>query len=187
MRTLNAGGQALLDRLIAGEQIPVVPLLYMGLTVPQRWALGGFDVVWGGYTWVARDIGLTPIVQDAGQNGMRFVLPGATEAELALAFDDVEGGDVELRLAFCDPVTAVAADAMSVFAGQLDVPGWEDGPTAAVIFTAEHRGTTALRQRVSRYTDDEQQRLYAGDTSLDFDPGTDKAPIVWPNASYFRV
>ena len=65
--------------------------------------------------------------------------------------------------------------------------GWQDGLSALVHFTAEHRASLALRQRVSRYTNDEQSRLSSGDTSLNVDPLTDAAPLVWPNASYFRV
>jgi hypothetical protein len=45
----------------------------------------------------------------------------------------------------------------------------------------------ALRPRVTRYTNNEQQRLYPGDTSLDVDPLTDAASLVWPAASYFKV
>ena len=76
---------------------------------------------------------------------------------------------------------------MQVWAGELDMPGWQGGPEALVHFSAESRASIALRQRPSRYTHDEQQRLYAGDTSLNFDPATDAAPVVWPAASYFRT
>ena len=44
----------------------------------------------------------------------------------------------------------------------------------------------ALRAKPSRYTNDEQQRRYTGDTSLDIDPATDAAPVAWPAASFFK-
>jgi hypothetical protein len=44
-----------------------------------------------------------------------------------------------------------------------------------------------MRPKPSRYTNDEQQRMFSGDTSLDRDPATDAAPVTWPAASYFRV
>jgi hypothetical protein len=56
-----------------------------------------------------------------------------------------------------------------------------------VNFTAEHRQELAAQSKPSRYTNDEQQRLFPGDTALDFDPATDAAPLVWPAASYFKV
>lgn len=189
MRTLNAGALALQARALAGERIPIIPLLYMGLTVPQRWALCGTPLVWGGFTWAARDVGISEVSDDAAEiAGLKITLPGVTESERALALSgDVEGSAVTLYLAFVDPVTAVVADAMQVWAGELDMPGWQGGPEALVHFTAESRASIALRQRPSRYTNDEQKRLHPGDTALDFDPATDAAPVVWPAASYFRA
>ena len=54
-------------------------------------------------------------------------------------------------------------------------------------FLAESRASIAMRPRVTLYTNDEQQRLFAGDTSLDFDPAMDAAAVTWPAASFFRV
>lgn len=189
MRPLNAAAQALRVRALAGEKIPVIPLVYIGLPVPQRWALCGLDLVWAGFTWAAQDLGLEAIEDDAGQpSGLRISLPGITPSQVALGVDDdIEGAPVTVSLAWVDPDTAAVADALQVWAGELDMPGWQDGPRAVVQFAAEHRASIAARPRVSRYTNDEQQRLYPGDTSLNFDPATDGAPMVWPSASFFRV
>lgn len=187
MRTLNTAAAALRTRELAGEMIPVVMLVHFALPVPQRWALCGIPLVWGGYTWEPLDIAVSEIKDDANQaSGLRFTLPGVTDAQLALAMSgDVEGSAVTLRLAWVDPSNGAVADAVQVWAGELDVAGWQDGPEAVVHYTAEHRSGVALRPRVSRYTDDEQNRLSAGDTSLNIDPQTDAPPIVWPAASYF--
>lgn len=188
MRTLNTAGQALLDRLVAGEKIPVVDLLYMGLPVPQRWALAGVPLVWGGNTWQARDIAISELADEVPSiNNLRITLPGVTESERALALDgDIEGAAVELYKALVDPDTGAVGDALLVWAGELDMPGWQYGREAAVHFSAEHRATIALRPRVSRYTNDEQQRLYAGDTSLDIDPATDGGDLIWPAAGFYK-
>ena len=189
MRQLNAAAQALRVRARAGEQIPVVPLVYFGLQVPQRWAICGLPLVWAGNTWEPLDIAVSEISDDANEaSGLRFTLPGVSDSQLALALvGNVEGKPVTVQLAWVDPATGSVADAMQVWAGELDVAGWQDGLSALVHFTAEHRASLALRQRVSRYTNDEQSRLSSGDTSLNVDPLTDAAPLVWPNASYFRV
>lgn len=190
MRTLNTAGAALLARAIAGEQIPVVPLVSVMLPVPQYWALGGTPLVWAGQTWQSQDVQLTSGVEDEadGASGIKIVLPGVTPSQIALATDpDVEGAEVKVYLAWVDPQTGVVADALQVWAGELDMPGWEDGPQALVHFAAEHRAAVAQRPRVLRYTNDEQQALYPGDTGLDFDPATDAGPLVWPAASYFKV
>lgn len=189
MRTLNTAAEALRVRALAGEKIPVIPLVYFGLTVPQYWAVCGHDLVWDSQTWVGLDIALSDVRDEATQfAGLRFTFPGVTSSERALATaDDVEGSEVIVRLAWCDPQTGEVADAVQVWAGELDQPGWQGGKVALVHFTAEHRATIAMRQRVSRYTNDEQQRLFPGDTSLDVDPLTDAAALVWPAASYFKV
>ena len=189
MRTLNAGALALQARAVAGEMIPVVPLVHFDLTVPQYWAVCGIPLVWDSQTWEPLEIAVSEIRDDASEHaGLRFTLPGVTESQLALAVSGgVEGEACAVYLAWVDPDTGVVEDAVQVWAGVLDVAGWQDGPTAVVHFSAEHKGSVALRPRISRYTNDEQERLNPGDTSLDVDPLTDAAPLVWPAASYFKV
>lgn len=189
MRTLNTAALDLRSRALTGEMIPVVMLVQFDLPVVQRWALCGIPLVWGGYTWEPLDIVVSEIKDDANQaSGLRFTLPGVTDAQLAMAMSgDVEGSAVTVRLAWVDPADGSVADAVQVWAGELDVAGWQDGPEAVVHYTAEHRAGVAMRPRVSRYTDDEQGRLAPGDTSLNIDPLTDAAPLVWPAAAYFRA
>jgi hypothetical protein len=186
---LNATAQALRARAIAGEQIPVVPLVHFALAVPQRWAACGVPLQWGGVTWEPLDIAIGDIADDlADPGGLRFTFPAVTDSQMALAQSGgVEGKAATVYLAWVDPDTAAVADVAQVWAGELDVAGWQDGQQALAHFTAEHRSSLALRLRPSRYTNDEQQRLHSGDTSLNVDPLTDAAPIVWPNASYFRA
>ncbi len=189
MRTLTTAGNAWLARAVAGEQMPMVPLLYLGLATPQRYALCGIPLVWGGYTWAPLDITIGALEDDYNERGgLQFRLPAVTESQLAVALtEDVEGVAVRLYQALVDPAAGAVADAMLVWSGALDVPGWQDGAAAELLLTAEHRQDLALRPKPVRYTNDQQQRLYPGDTCLDVDPGTDAAPLVWPAASYFKV
>jgi hypothetical protein len=188
LKTLNAPGQALLDRAIAGENIPMVQLLEVALTVPQFWAVCGIPLVWNSQTWAPLDVQVGEVNEEAsGFNGLTFTLPGITPSQLALAFDDVDEAVVRMYVALVDPDTGVVADAFRVWSGALDIPGWQGGQEAAVIFAAEHRGMLSLRVRPTRYTNDEQQRLHAGDTCFDYDPATDAEPFLWPTASFFKV
>ena len=190
MRTLNTAGAALYARLLAGEQIDLVPLVYLGLPVPQRWALAGRDVPWGADVYTAFDVGLEGGMQDetGTPGGLSLAVPAVTPAQIALAADgDVEGAPVLVYLALVDPANGQAADALQVGAFELDQPGWEDGLQAVAHFAAESRAAVVMRPNPSRYTNDEQQRLYPGDTSLNFDPATDAGPLNWPNADYYKV
>lgn len=188
MRALNATALALLSRIESGEQIPAVQLVEFGFTPTERYTTAGVQIVWGGYTWLPLGLGIEPVDDSAGDMpGLTFALPGVSEAVIAQALNSqVEGVSVRVYDALVDPQSAVVADAVLAWSGTLNVPGIEDGPRATVNMGAEHRGALALRPKASRYTHDEQSRLYPGDTALKFDPATDAAPLAWPAASYFR-
>lgn len=189
MRSLTTAGQALLDRITAGEQIPMVQFVQMNLATPLYYTTAGVSIVWGGHTWVAIGGKIEPI-SDSGTgevDQLQFTLPGITDDDIALALSaDVEGKTVLVYDALIDPITGEVADAPLSWTGSLNVPAFEDGPIATVTVTAEHRAIQAMRPKVSRYTDDEQRRLFPGDTSLDIDPDTDALPLPWPAASYFK-
>lgn len=189
MRTLSVAGQALLDRMAAGEQIPMVQLVRMDLSVTLYLTTANHDIPWDGHPWLRSNLAsIEPIEDVTGElQGLAFVIPGVNESGLSLALTEpVEGKVVRVWDLLLDPDTGEAVEAVAAFSGTLNVPAIEDGATAVVSVTAEHRGISAVRAKPSRYTNDEQQRLYPGDTSLDFDIATDAAPIAWPKASYFR-
>ena len=187
MKTLTLAGQALLDRAIAGEAIPMVQLIEAQLEVPQFWAVCGIPLVWNAQTWAPLDVAVGEVAEEAsGFNGVTFTLPGVTPSQIALAFDDVDEAAIRLYVALVDPDTGVVADAFRVWSGALEMPTWQGGAESAVVYTAEHRGMLSLRIRPTRYTNDEQQRLFPGDTCFDYDPATDAEPLVWPSASFFK-
>ena len=189
MRTLTAPGQALLDRLTLGEQVPLVQLLEVRLGTTLYLTTAGVPLEWDGRTWQPIGLAIDTVGHTAGGeiDQLAFVLPGVTSDQLALALSEpVEGKVVRVYDALVEPATGAVVDTVLAWAGTLNVPSLEDGPTAAVSWTAEHRAVQAMRPKPSRYTNDEQQRLYPGDTSLDFDPATDAAALAWPAASYFK-
>lgn len=189
MRVLGSAAAALLARLTAGEQVPLVQLIELQLSTTVRFTTAGRDVQWGGHTWQHAGAGsVEPIEDAAGElQGLRFVMPGVDGAQIALALvEPVEGRTVRVWDALLDPATGAVADPVLAWAGTLNVPDYADGPTATVSVTAEHRGLSAIRPRPRNYSNEEQQRRFPGDTSLNFDPATDAAPLVWPKASFFK-
>jgi hypothetical protein len=188
VRTLNSDALALLSRAQAGERIAMAQLLELQLTATQYLTTSGHSLTWNGHTWVATGMLLEPITDTATEwSGITIVLPGVTEAQLALALSEpVEGKVCKVYDALVDPTTGAVVDAVLAWSGTLSVASLEDGPKATVSISAEHRATLAFRVKASRYTNDEQQRLHPGDTCLDYDPQTDAAPIAWPAASFFR-
>jgi hypothetical protein len=188
MRTFNAAAQALLDRIEAGEQGCMTQLVLIAASVPLRFTTAGITVRWAGEDWYGNSVAVEPVADAVGElPSIVLRLPAITEDQISLVLTTrVEGLSVTIYDALVDPDTGVVEDAEPAWAGSLNVPSIEDGPTAVISVTCEHRGMSALRAKPSRYTDDEQRRLHPGDTSLDVDPATDAGPIVWPAASYFR-
>lgn len=188
MRTFNAAAQALLARIEAGEQGCIVQLVIINTVSPLRMTTAGGNVTWGGQTWVGNSVAIEPVEDAVGElPGVVLRMPAITEDQISLVLTTrVEGLSMTIYDALIEPLTGVVEDAVPAWTGTLNVPTIEDGPTAVISITAEHRGVTALRPKPSRYTDDEQRRLYPGDTSMDVDPATDAAPVAWPNATYFR-
>lgn len=188
-RTLNSTAQALLTAAQAGTQIAWAQLVEISTDDETlRLTTAGWDITWGGFTWTRGAVTVEPIDDQRGElQGLVISLPAVDESQLALALTaDLEGATLRVYDAMIDPTTGVVADAPLAWSGTLNVPGIEDGATARISITAEHRGVAALRPKVSRYTEDEQRRLYSGDTSLAFDPATDAGPLVWPAAGFFR-
>lgn len=187
MRSLNAGAQALLARAVAGEDIGVAQLVEIGLAVPQYYTTAGFPLVWGGQTWLGDSMQLAQVSHEMGAlPGLEITLPAVTEAQMTIALGDAtEGAAVTVRECLVDPNTGEVPDAMLVWRGRVNTRRMSYGGNAIIVLSCEHRGARALRTKPSRYTNDEQQRLHPGDASLDFDPKTDGARLVWPAASYY--
>lgn len=193
MRAMTAEGLALLGRIAQGEQIIITQLIWLRLTdlgeTEFRLTTAGRQVEWGGETWFPGGLGrVTPIESAEGiASQMLFTLPGVTDQQKAFALEPgAEGAEVRVYDALIDPLTGVCVDAPLAWAGELGVPTLQDGTQADLTVEADHRGLLAARSKPIRYSAAAQRAMYPSDTSLNFDPRTDAAPLVWPAASFFR-
>jgi hypothetical protein len=176
--------------MAAGEALPMPQLVEIMTTVPQRYTTGGYPLTWGGFTWQAVGLAIEPIEDEAGNGDpsqITLALPAVTSKQLALALvEPIDGVRVRIYDALVDPDTMVVEHAELVWSGTANTPGIDDGDVATMTILCEHRAAIAFRPKASRYTNDEQQRLYPGDTAFDYDPGLDRGSVVWPAASFFR-
>jgi hypothetical protein len=100
---------------------------------------------------------------------------------------NVQGRSVNISLAVFDPATYQIADTSLEWAGTLDVLDWaDDGTTGVITVSAESAGADLLRGVPVRYTDQDQQRLFAGDLGFQYVIDQGEKAIVWPAASFFR-
>lgn len=187
MRSIGASAQAVLD----GASAPVVMFLHMALTSALRLNTSGFTINWGGYDWLgAGALGaVEEVVDEAGeQKSLRFTLSGVPTAMLSVALQEpVRNKACALYLGILDPTTHAVLDGPAAWAGTLDQMAiTQSGDSCVISVTAEHAGVTFSRPKPLRYTDADQQRLYAGDTCLRFVVSQANHQDVWPAASFFR-
>jgi hypothetical protein len=74
---------------------------------------------------------------------------------------------------------AIVADPWLAFAGSLDVPTIEEGATLTVTMDCLDALGAAFRRTVTRRTDADQQRRYAGDRFFEFAASIARQPVRW--------
>lgn len=151
------------------------------------------DVDWGGHTYVAaQGIGtIEPTIEtDNEARGLTFTLAAHGSANLAGAFEEVQGRAVILRLAIVDETTeppTLRVDA-NVWSGTLDVTTIEDAPGAPLIrVTAEHSMLAWQQPPGQLFSHQEQQRIDATDLFFEHAAAMAEATLVWPDKSFFRI
>jgi len=190
MRTIDSAAADVLE----GPEVVLVTLVEMLLTQPIRMASSSRTIVFDGDDYLAvGNLGTIDTVEDSpGEyKAVRFNLSAVSTEVLAIALEeDIRGKPCSIRMAVLDPDTHAVLDAPLIWSGTLDqmpitLPV-DASNTFAIGATAEHRGMTYARPKPLRYTDVDQRRMFAGDTSLRFMDSQANHPDVWPAASYFR-
>lgn len=150
------------------------------------------DVVWSGNTYVAaQGIGtIEPTTEtDTEARGLTFTLAAHGSANLAGAFEDVQGRAVILRLGVVDETTAPPTLRVdpNVWSGTLDVTTIDDNPAAPVIrVTAEHSMLAWQQPPGHLFSHQQQQVVDPTDLFFEHAAALSEATIVWPDKSFFR-
>jgi len=111
-------------------------------------------------------------------------LSGVPTANVSLALtEDYQGRECAILFGALSPTAGtLISSPVTVFSGRMDVMQVsDDGQTAEIIMTAESRLMDFKRPREVRYTDEEQQNLFAGDLGLEFVNDIQEKAIYWGN------
>ena len=185
MRTLTAPAQTLL-----GGQYALAVLVEMGLDQTLYVATCRDDLPWNGHLYLGGRQGAVGEIKDQGGEvvGLSFALSGVPLDLIATALgEQIQGRFAKVSLALMTPAEQVILDVIDLWTGTLDqMPIKEDGTTATVTVTAEHRGITFARPKGILYSDATQQALYPGDKCLEFLTSQAQHIDVWPAASWGR-
>lgn len=170
----------------------VATLVKMELTEPILMCSASHLLSWGGEDYLALgDLGTIQEIDDSpGENkSIQFTLNGVKPELLSIALaEPVRGKVVTVRMAIVHPDTHAVIDAPVVWRGTLDqMSVTMNQTTSTVNVTAEHRGATFARPKPVRYTNVDQQKLYPGDTSLQYITSQANHQDVWPAASFFKI
>jgi hypothetical protein len=187
MRAVSTAAQAVLS----GSVVPIALLLELDFSPAVRLCTGAVAIEWAAQLYYGTGtLGAVEQVADEvqGTTGLRFTLSGVPQDSLALALGEtVRGTACVLRSVILDPDTHAVLDAPVLFTGELDLMPISHGvEDCTIAVTAIHRGDTYRRPKPLRYTDGDQQRLHAGDTSMRYVLSQAQKQDVWPAASYFK-
>ena len=121
---------------------------------------------------------------DLAARGITMKLSGVPTANVSLALtEDYQGRECAILFGALSPTAGtLISSPVTVFSGRMDVMQVsDDGQTAEIIMTAESRLMDFKRPREVRYTDEEQQNLFAGDLGLEFVNDIQEKAIYWGN------
>lgn len=171
---------------IAAAEVKPILLFEGNFSSGQVYLWSGYgDLSWNGQTWegVGNLAAVSPITEndEVQANGISVSLQGIPSEMIALALLEVGQGRLgRIYIGFLDANDAVIADPVLAFEGRLDVPSIEEGgETSSISITYESRLIDLQRPRETRYTNEEQQRLYPSDVGFEYVPALQEKVINW--------
>ena len=185
MRTLSAPAIAAL----AARPFGLAQLVTMNLSSTVYLNTSSWNLVWAGNTYLgAAHVGSIGIVDDSpGEvKGLQFQLNGVPSDMLAIALaEPVQGKSVTIETEIFNANGAVV-DAVVEWAGRLDVMTIsEEGGGASISVSAEHIGIDLIRPTNLLFSNQDQQRLYAGDKFSEYVVDQSEQALIWPAASFW--
>jgi hypothetical protein len=160
---------------------------------PLRVCSAGYDVQWGGNTW--NGLGQLGTIEEVREGeggevtGLAFQLSGVPSSLIAIALGEkYQRRVVNVYVGFLDlPTHGILADPVLEWSGLMDAMAVVDeAGTATIRVTAENELYDFARPAPIYWTDEDQQKLYPGDTGLRFAKQLSDRAIVWPAAEFFR-
>lgn len=145
---------------------------------------------WDGQTWLGLgNLGNVEAITE-GENieayGIRLTLsgipvyPAADSALMSVMLSEAyQGRRVRIWFAPLDASHAVIADPVLVFRGRMDTPEIEVGSTASIKLPCEGRLADLNRQRVGRYTHEDQIARFPNDRAFEFVPQMQQKELYW--------
>lgn len=153
----------------------------------------GYDFTWNAQTWVG--VGQLGAVEEVKEGeggevtGLAFTLSGVPSSHIAIALgENYQGRVVNVYVGFLNlPAHSIIADPVLEWSGRLDqMTVADEGDTASIRVTAENELYDFGRPAPLYWTDEDQRKLFPGDTGFRFAKQLQDRPLVWPSAEFFK-
>jgi hypothetical protein len=135
------------------------------------------------YTGAGNLLGLSEIHEgsDIQARGMKISLSGIPSELLGIALNEpYQNRELRIYVGTLDNGT----QAHLLSRGRIDTMRLQDsGDTAAIEVAVENRLIDLERNRIRRYTAEDQKALFPGDTGLDYVAGIQGKPLTWGRPS----
>lgn len=172
------------ESLKLGKDVALFAELEFDPATLRLWT-GIGPIAWNGQTWqgvgVMGRIGGVNETMEIRAAGATMELSGLNSDLLAAGLNEhYQNRPARVWLAFLDAGGQVIADPVLIFANRMDVMEVDDqGDTSTIRLTTINNLIDLRRARAWRYTDQDQQQLFPGDTSLRFVARLQNKEIVW--------
>jgi hypothetical protein len=162
---------------------------------PMRVCSAPYSIQWNSFTWTGLgNLGTVEEVREAegGEvSGLAFTLTGVPTSMIATALGEkYQRRVVNVYVGFLNlPQHGLLADPVLEWSGLIDTMAVVDearSGAATIRVTAENELYDFARPAPLFWTDEDQQRLYPGDTGLRFAKQLTDRQIVWPAADFFK-
>jgi hypothetical protein len=181
-RNLSSGVQ---DAISAAQVSPII-LFEGSFASGTVYVWSGYgDLAWGGNTYVGvGTLGAISSVAEASEvsaKGITVTLSGIPSDMISLVLSDVRQGAVgKVHMGFLNSSGAVIDDPILMFEGKLDIPSIQEGAdTSSITLSYESRLIDLQRARESRYTNEDQQRAFAGDLGCEYVASLQEFSVTW--------
>lgn len=181
-RNLSSGVQ---DAISAAQVSPII-LFEGSFASGTVYVWSGYgDLSWGGNTYVGvGTLGAISSVAEASEvsaKGITVTLSGIPSDMISLVLSDVRQGAVgKVHMGFLNSSGVVIDDPILMFEGKLDIPSIQEGAdTSSITLSYESRLIDLQRARESRYTNEDQQRAFAGDLGCEYVASLQEFSVTW--------
>lgn len=150
-----------------------------------------FDVTFDGDTYVGVGIaGRVSAVEESGElaaYSLSMELSGIPRDAIALALTEpYQNRPATVWEVVLDDDDQPIDGPIIAFRGLMDIMTVDFGDTATVTLQCTNRLADWERPKITRYSDEDQQRLHPGDVGCQYAAAMENREVVWPAKAWFR-